>query len=345
MTRWIIIISSSVAVALVFVYIGERITDPAPKSNFAESHAKLMRSKGYDLSNNTIPIVEIIPTGIRQGGIPAINSPQYIDANDEEAAINQDSHRVIGVTVNGEARAYPLRILNHHEIVNTEIGDQKYAVTYCPLCDSAAVFDRKTDLGEMQFGVSGMLYNSNVLMYNVKTEEQPIRYLWPQVKAKGTGGKAANYQLDAMPVELTTWGEWKKQHPDTKVLTSDEPYLRNPYDDYFKEEKLKRLVRPLNPALKPKTPILGVWSEKTYRAYQVKPFGENKNRLEDTIEGKKIVLEYIAESNSLRVVEADEGLDWLYSFWFAWAAMNPQTELYESEASDSEETRSATDPQ
>jgi len=118
----------------------------------------------FDLSQLSIPIGELRFPGLSKDGIPALTNPALIPA-DEASALPPEA-RVIGAVVEGEARAYPLRILNRHEIVNDRIRDVPVAVTYCPLCDSAVIFDRRTPRGEREFGVSGLLYNSNVVMYD-----------------------------------------------------------------------------------------------------------------------------------------------------------------------------------
>ena len=182
----------------------------------------------FDLASLIVPANEVHSGGPPKDGIPALTNPRFIAAS--EATYLRPDERVIGFASGEEARAYPLSILNYHEIVNDRVGDLPVAVTYCPLCDSCAVFDRRTELGEREFGVSGLLYNSNVLMYDRGGQPES---LWSQVMTRGISGPAARRPLTALPLELTTWIEWRSRHPETSVLSSEtghrRDYRRSPY--------------------------------------------------------------------------------------------------------------------
>lgn len=143
----------------------------SPRTSGATTVQEFRGPAAFDLEKANVPVDEIHSGGPPKDGIPALTNPEFIAGN--QASYLGPSDRVIGVVAGSEARAYPLRILNYHEIVNDRIGQLSIAVTYCPLCDSAAVFDRRTPLGEREFGVSGLLYNSNVLLYDRGTF--PIR--------------------------------------------------------------------------------------------------------------------------------------------------------------------------
>ena len=147
----------------------------------------------FDLSGSIIPIERIRSGGPPKDGIPAISDPLLIPGVD--AAYLRKSDRVIGVVFRQEARAYPLRILNFHEVVNDQIEGTALAVTYCPLCDSAAVFDRRTSLGEREFGVSGLLFNSNVLLYDRGAEDAS---LWSQAMVRGVSGPGASVRFERL---------------------------------------------------------------------------------------------------------------------------------------------------
>jgi hypothetical protein len=298
----------------------------------APSDTQLVQFRGgseptFDLKNAKIPVNEIRGGGPPKDGIPALTDPTMISAT--EASYLRDDDRVIGVVVDSESRAYPLRILNHHEIVNDRAGEIPYAVTYCPLCDSAVVFDRRTPLGEREFGVSGLLYNSNVLMYDRGGRPES---LWSQVKTTGVSGPAADKSLGTLPLELTTWKDWLARHPRTKVLSDDtghrRDYRRNPYAGYFARGELMFPARPVSDRMAAKTPVLGVWTDRAARAYPLSVFGSKSRELQDTLDGKHITLAYNAEANSIRVVAADDGVRWMYSFWFAWYAFRPRTDVF-----------------
>jgi Protein of unknown function (DUF3179) len=166
---------------------------------------------GFDLSNATIPRDEILPGGPPRDGIPAINQPQFIKPS--EVNFLRDDDRVLSVKIDNEVRAYSLRILNWHEIVNDQVGDHAIAVTYCPLAGAGMVFDRSVNGRNLSFGVSGLLYQSDLLMYDRETES-----LWSQIAMKAVSGAQAGAELPWLPAENMTWHAWREAYPDGKVL-------------------------------------------------------------------------------------------------------------------------------
>ena len=144
-----------------------------------------------------------------------------------------DEELVIGLELNGDARAYPVRLLSLHEVVNDTVGGRPVAVTWCPLCFSAIVFDRLVDGKELTFGVSGLLYYNNLVMYDHRTET-----LWSQVLGQAIKGALRGNRLEVVPSLITSWGEWKTEHADTKVLSAEEmgrkaEEIIDPYASYY----------------------------------------------------------------------------------------------------------------
>ena len=293
----------------------------------SQSGSRSRHEPEFDLANATVPAKEIRAGGPTKDGIPALTAPKLVNA--QEATLEGDD-RVAGVIVGDAARAYPLAILNYHEIVNDRIGDLPVAVTYCPLCDSVVAFDRRTPLGEREFGVSGLLYNSNVLMYDRGGTPES---LWSQLATNGISGPGANVALAAVPVELTTWREWLATHPNTQVLSTEtghqRDYTRNPYEQYFSKPGLMFPAKPRDNRLPNKERVLGVWTSDAARCYPESSFGPNRTRVEDTAGDKKIVIAFNPETKSLRVESADDGVQWMYSLWFAWYAFRPATTVFE----------------
>ena len=148
----------------------------------------------------------------------------------EETALS-DREPVIGLAINGEAKAYPLRVLTWHEIANDEIGGLPVAVTYCPLCNAAIVFDRRVEGRVLEFGVSGKLRHSDMVMYDRQTESW-----WQQFQGEAIVGALVGKQLTFVPSRLESWERFKARHPDGQVLQPDLPGLRpygaNPYVGY-----------------------------------------------------------------------------------------------------------------
>lgn len=280
---------------------------------------------GFDLSRVTIPVDEIHEGGPPKDGIPAITKPAVVPAS--AARFVQPRDRVVGVSIGEQSRAYPISILTQHEIVNDRLGDTPIAVTYCPLCDSVVVFDRRTPLGEREFGVSGLLYNSNVLMYDRSQRNS----LWSQLKSKGVSGPGADMPLRTLPMELTTWRSWSDRHPTTDVMSErtgfPRNYRKNPYAVYFRQTQLMFPVQPIDNRLPPKDLVLGIWDDVAALAVPAALFRGRSSQIERAINGKRVVIEYSAEDQTMRVISADEGLSWANAFWFAWAAFHPQTEI------------------
>ena len=138
---------------------------------------------------------------------------------------------VVALEINGDARAYPLQILTWHEIANDEVGGVPVAVTFCPLCNSALTFDRRLDGQVLEFGVSGLLRNSDLVMYDRNTES-----LWQQFTGQGIVGDLAGRQLTILPSAIVSFDDFRETHPDGRVLSREtgynRPYGENPYAGY-----------------------------------------------------------------------------------------------------------------
>lgn len=162
--------------------------------------------------------------GPGKDGIPSIDKPRFVTA--DQAGLSAGDI-VMGVYLDGQARAYPQTILVWHEIVNDIIGNHHIAVTYCPLTGTGIGFDR----GDTEFGVSGRLVNSNMLMYDRATDTY-----WPQIAATGVHGPLTGQSLQEVRVIWTTWERWLTRHPQTDVLSQRTGFARNyrrdPYGTY-----------------------------------------------------------------------------------------------------------------
>lgn len=220
-----------------------------------------LESYRFDLADTLIPREQIIPAGFsKDREVPAMYQPRFISptevdriTRDERGKYLVSRDRVIGVVINGEARAYPLNILFVHEIVNDTLGGVPIAVTYHPLCDSIVVFDRRVAGETLEFGVSGLVHNSNLLMFDRRDNDDPrAESLWSQLQARAVAGPAAaeGRVLTLLPARLMHWSEWRSAHPDTSVLAR-EPDLRRrytrTYSQYFDSDKLHFPVSPLPP--------------------------------------------------------------------------------------------------
>ncbi len=277
----------------------------------------------FDLSRHTVAPSEIIRGGPKKDGIPAIDAPKFVPAG-QAAFLTADS-RVIGVARGGRAKAYPIRILNWHEVVNDEIGGLPIAVTYCPLTASAVVFDRRIGGRVTTFGVSGLLYQSNVLMYDRATES-----LWSQLAQQAVAGPLAGTRLRALPSSLTTWKQWRSRHPHTLVLSTDtgfaRDYFRNPYASYEAWGETMFPVSRTDARLEAKALVLGVRAGGHERAYPLEDVRLAGGAVTDSLGG--IRLRITAGRRTAEVTGEGKTLLATLAYWFAWAAFHPDTELW-----------------
>lgn len=183
----------------------------------------------------TVDLADIVSGGPPPDGIPAIDEPGFQRTAD--VAWVDDAEQVLAVEVGGEARAYPVQVLTHHEIVNDTIAGVPVAVTYCPLCASGIAFDRRVGERVLSFGTSGSLYLSDLVMYDRQTES-----LWPQIEGAAVAGVLTGAELTVLPASLVSWEQWREAHPDGWVLSRQtgfsRPYGANPYYQYDDKESL-----------------------------------------------------------------------------------------------------------
>ncbi len=183
-----------------------------------------------DFSRRTVALAEIVSGGPPKDGIPAIDRPQF-EGVAGAAVWLHDREPVVVVEMGDDARAYPLQVLIWHEIVNDEVGGTPVAVTFCPLCNTALVFDRRLDGHVLDFGTTGRLRHSDLVMYDRQTESW-----WQQATGEGIVGAYAGKRLRWLPAAITSWRDFREAHPAGRVLSRDtgheRPYGRNPYERY-----------------------------------------------------------------------------------------------------------------
>jgi len=328
--------------------------------NFKPTELEMMETNGI---KHLIPLDKIKSGGPPKDGIPSLDNPVFSDV--ENSHFMSDSDTVIGLEINGETKAYPLFILVWHEIVNDVVGELPVSVTYCPLCYTNQVFERIIDGKEVEFGTSGKLYNSNLLMYDRLTESY-----WSQALGIAVKGELSGYQLNIIPFDVITWGDWKILHPETLVLTTDTGYIRSyatdPYGNYYTESKIIFPVEHTDDRMHPKEIILGFHHNKIYKAYKqndieskvivndsiddvsvllVSLFSQNSRAFERNVDG--IVLDFIFSNNT--ILDYQTNSEWNYDglaisgeyegtqleripiepgFWFEWVAFHPDTLVF-----------------
>jgi hypothetical protein len=250
---------------------------------------------------------------------------------------------VLGVVVGRQARAYPLRVLNWHEVVNDTLAGRPVAVIFNPLCDASAVFDRRVAAEVLEFGVSGLLFNSNILLYNRRPDRRG-ESLWSQLQGRAVTGPAAaaRHRLELLPSMIMTWGAWRSQHPQTTVpfpaQTFRQRYQRNPYGVYAGSEILRFPVAPLPTEPLPgeqevrykarivATQLAGEWRVYSRRTLVelCQPLGEWR-----TVQGGTELCFRYSDNPFISAVTlgvSDEPVPTVSSYWFAWYAHHPGCE-------------------
>lgn len=319
---------------------------------------------------SSIPLTKISEQQAREllDAIPPLTDPRYDSAGGGDWLEEEDP--VVGYVAGGEAYAYPFKILNFHEIVNDELGGTPVLVTYCPLCRSGIVYDRRLDGRILSFGNTSALYQSDLVMIDRET-----RSYWWQVSGEAIVGDLTGARLPVLPSVTMPWGEWRRLHPDTMVLSREtghqRPYERDLFAGYEDAVNAGRFPFPvteevMDERLAPAEQVLGVVLGSESRAYPVGRLGDAA--VNDTVGGEPVVvfsskdgpsgaafspvvdgrhLTFGFEGGAYR--DGETGSEWAISgqavggplagtrlepvpsrstFWFAYVAAFPETEVY-----------------
>lgn len=283
---------------------------------------------GFDLSNSSIAKDRILSGGPAKDGIPALDKPLFIAAS--AADFLQADDRILGIELNGVSRAYPIAILNWHEIVNDHIGQQAFVITYCPLCGTGIAFSAQIQDKTLDFGVSGLLYNSDVLLYDRQTES-----LWSQIKGQAISGKLARQQLQRIRLSHTSWSDWLQTHPHSQVLSDNtgyrRDYSRNPYAGYENSTALYTQVSAQAPAIfHPKERVLGLEFGNQFKAYPLSEIDKSGQTLiTDEFAGQVFQIHWNSKNKRASITDSSGNeMAAIEGFWFAWFAFHPQTEVF-----------------
>ncbi len=320
----------------------------------------------FDPSAWLVPKDEVIDAGLGKDGIPALDNPQF--STPQEIGGFFDDQLVLGIEHNGALKAYPMPILDWHEIVNDEINGLYLAVTYCPLTGTAVGWERKIGEVVTTFGVSGLLYNNNLMPYDRRTNST-----WSQQRLECVNGSMVGRKPKTYNLIETTFATWKKAFPDFQVMNAntgfDRRYSLYPYGDYRENHEL--LFFPLSQSdgrLPAKERVLGVIGKEVVKAFRFNDASEGTKVMHDEMDGNPIVVvvsgkdnyntvfynpeqrQFKPEQNGLPVVMKDErgnsydlagriiaGPDTgtkldaptaFIGYWFSWTAFYPAVQLY-----------------
>jgi hypothetical protein len=334
---WVLLLAGVACLAIVGWWL-VGVLGPGHRRMFGNGHD--VASYGYDLSTCLVPRELLVASGLPKDGLPALTEPEvFTPAQLDEFAHELrrshqgrflvDSDRVIGVVIDGQARAYPLLILNWHEVVNDTLGGRPIAITYSPLCDGAVAFDRRAGDETLEFGMSGLVYNSNLVLYDRQTPPA-AESLWSQLEFRAIAGPAAAHgqHLPLLPAVLVHWSDWRARYPDTTVLAPERARLKlyqETYNAYFASDKLLFPVTPRPPAGAPlKAPLVIVNVGPGWHTYDITELiGHSADRDTWCTQQDGVELRFELRTNPPAAwprTAAGEPVQAVYAFRFAWLA-------------------------
>ncbi len=283
-------------------------------------------SADFDFSQHNVPLDQILSGGPPKDGIPAILKPVFVPAPDADFLNEQD--RILGLVDGEVAKAYPIKILNWHEIVNDTLAGKPVVVTYCPLCGTGIGFDPVVKGRPLTFGVSGLLYQSDMVMYDHQSNS-----LWSQISMEAIAGPMTGTTLTHMFLDHTTWGEWRRVHPATLVLSTktgfSRDYQRDPYVGYAQRADLMFPTAKTDSRFHPKEWVLGLTVGGIAKAYPFSELKKANSPLHDKVNGHQVTIQFHADAQSASAVDASgKPLPTVMAFWFAWYAFHPETEVF-----------------
>jgi hypothetical protein len=319
-------------------------------------------------ATRAIGLDEVVWGGVKKDGIPALDHPKMIPAS--EASYLDDGDEIFGVSIDGVAHAYPLRIMNWHEMLNVKIGGKPVSLSYCTLCGAAVLYETTVNGVTYDFGSSGLLYRSNKLMYDRQTHS-----LWSSLHGEPVIGPLVGrgIKLERLYVVRTTWRDWRRLHPHTLVLNKETGFERNyaegaAYGEYFASAETMFPVAWRDKRLKAKDWIYGVIIDGLPKAFPLRalrkmPVANDRVANENLVliaETKKLTVRayerqahrfvarqedgklidsahdawQMTEEKLIRIKDQKElfRLPGHLAYWFGWYAFFPHTEVYEEKS-------------
>lgn len=301
---------------------------------------------GFDLSNLSLDRSALV-AATTPDALPALDEPGTLGAAEakafrlpERGKLLVDPDRVVGVVVNGEARAYPLRLLAWHEVVNDVVGGAPIVVTWGALADAVRVFDRRVGARTLRFAASGLLWSSTLVLHDrpdVPSEAPWTAALWSPLHARCVAGPRLGEALAPVRHQVVPWSAWVEAHPATRVMAPDPArgklYRRDPYHSYVGSDILRFPVAPLPPAgaapagmppLAKKTPCIIVGPAGERRVFPLPLIARRTDaeRVWTTrVDGAPVTFRYFPGDPASASVET--ALEVVHAAWFAWYAAHP----------------------
>jgi len=275
----------------IFVFGSVGLFAQSEISTIDDRSAKLKRVTAYWATNwkkHNVPYDELLSGGPPRDGIPPIDNPEFVDVNDAKSWI-KDNEPVVFVKINNEVKAYPIQILIWHEIVNDTLGKKEISVTFCPLCNSTVVFDRNLDGKLYDFGTSGLLRNSDLVMWDRQSET-----LWQQFTGEAIIGNLTGKKLTMLASSMISFKDYYTAYPNGQVLSKEtghhRAYGNNPYVGYDDINNSPFLYNdPIDKRLKPMQRVVTISGQTSAKAYTYTIL-KTKKVVNDTFDGKDIAV-------------------------------------------------------
>ena len=308
---------------LLFIAIVAFIAGGTAQAQRAYDVDILAETFGFDDSTRkTTPLDKFMQGCPARDCIPSIDNPKYVAAKDAHHVADDDL--VVTLAYEGEHFAFPTRILDHHEIVNGTFAGEPLAITWCPLCGSAVGIERTVGGTVTTFGVSGVLYNSDLVLYDRATET-----LWEQIEAKGVVGPMTDEKLVLVPVSMSKWSRWYARHPDTLVLSTDtgfdKDYSQDRYAEYRESTRLFMPVSAEDDRVHAKTVVYGFALDGGDFAITESALAGGRNLEVDAAGNRAVVTQH--DDGSVSMLRDGKTLHPIRLFWFAWYTFHPETQL------------------
>jgi hypothetical protein len=269
--------------------------------------------KPWDVTRHVIALNEIQSGGPPKNGIPALDHPAFVSVSEADRTLKPQD-MILGAEFSGVSKAYPVRILNWHEVVNDDVGGQPVVVSWCPLCGSALVFDPRVNGHRCVFGVSGLLYHENLLLFDHETES-----LWSQLGGQALAGLLAGTHLRLLPASMATWQSWKAEHPQTLVLSFETGYKRDYGKDPYREWPIDRRM------------ALVISSQGQTKIYPYSELKKAKSAVNDEVGGAAFTILFDAKLQSASVQSSsDEVPPHFTAFLGNVRAFFPHAEIYKA---------------
>lgn len=306
----------SVLLALLGLVVGVAGADaPPPRDSLND----------FSLTNLSVPRESIRGGGPKRDQIRAVDAPEFVAAG--EATWVKSDTVVIGVELDGVAHLYPVHLMEYHQIVNDDIAGIPIVLTYDPLTGAPIAYRRKLGDRILEFGVSGLIHNSNFLLYDRATES-----LWSQFDGRALSGPLANSRLERVRTRQESLESWLERAPKARVLVRPEPkrfdYRYSPYSRYWVEDKIPFPVDSRDDRYHAKELVLGVRARNRSRAYLGSILTRAGGSAIDEFEGHRIRIEYDSDLGIFRY-RVPDSLEVTEAYWFAWKAHQPDTEVWQ----------------